>query len=317
MIGIVDCELLYNQNSIPNIACMKISYAYKSIGRLVELADLAMLNKYSTLYVCKVFSSTPTPSIIHNNVIYGGTGFTNKYIPLPKWIDGNLDYDLYKSITKSNYYIDYDIGYLTRGCIRKCSNCINKDSTKCIEGMKPSSFITKHNKVCLLDDNFASYPNLTKMINILTTFNKPIEFKTGIDFRLLSNKDAQQLFKLPTINGWNFSFDSMNEAEECKDKFYLLDDNLKKEDIHFYLFTRYDKYNKYNNDFYISDINDLLNRISLLYTKQYNLHIILHENHSNYDSVYNCISSWCSNSNYQKLYNIKEFIRKKSGFHLW
>ena len=136
-IGIIDADLLDNGTRHPNLALMKISGFYKEIGDTVELLfNYDTINDYDLVYLSKVFDFTKIPikPCQYKNLKIGGSGFFWKYAPsLPNEIEHHMpDYHLYDkwiekevergiSINKYKDYINYSIGFTTRGCIRHCS----------------------------------------------------------------------------------------------------------------------------------------------------------------------------------------------------
>lgn len=152
-IAIIDADIVgKHKHRFPNLACMKISAYHKSLGNNVELVTnyehLCFFNMslYDKIYISKVFTDTPCPQWILEmpNVEYGGTGFFYDKAPkLPDEIEHIMpDYHLYddwiknciKNGAKENeftYYLNYSIGFLTRGCFRQCEFCVNKNYKKC------------------------------------------------------------------------------------------------------------------------------------------------------------------------------------------
>lgn len=119
-----------------------------------------------------MFTDTPFPDEILKlpNVEYGGTGFFYDKAPnLPDEIEHHMpDYGLYDEYVaerkdkgkKVSNYTDYSIGYLTRGCFRKCSFCVNQKYDRVIEHSPLSEFYDPdRKKICLLNDNFFGCPN--------------------------------------------------------------------------------------------------------------------------------------------------------------
>ena len=52
------------------------------------------------------------------------------------------------------YYLGYSIGFLTRGCFRKCSFCVNQNYDRVYVHSALSEFVDdSQKKICLLDDN--------------------------------------------------------------------------------------------------------------------------------------------------------------------
>lgn len=142
-IGIIDADLLYRKrHRFPNLACMKLSAYWKEQGFETELLlDYSQAGEYDRLYVSKVFTDTFVPEHIltRETTVYGGTGFFYDKAPvLPEAIEHHTpDYHLYDQMVKEHsegekkkkefqFYTEYSIGFLTRGCFRKCSFCVNK-----------------------------------------------------------------------------------------------------------------------------------------------------------------------------------------------
>lgn len=171
-IGIIDADLLYRKrHRFPNLACMKLSAYWKEQGFETELLlDYSQAGEYDRLYVSKVFTDTFVPEHIltRETTVYGGTGFFYDKAPvLPEAIEHHTpDYHLYDQMVKEHsegekkkkefqFYTEYSIDFLTRGCFRKCSFCVNKNST----GAAPASpleefYDPSRKKLCFLDDNF-------------------------------------------------------------------------------------------------------------------------------------------------------------------
>lgn len=121
---------------------MKLSGYYKELGDNVILkTDYKGLNSFDKVFISKVFTDTPIDEKILKlpNVEYGGTGFFYDKAPkLDEEIEHHMpDYHLYDEWVNEQlenggkrldfkYYLDYSIGFLTRGCFRQCSFCVNK-----------------------------------------------------------------------------------------------------------------------------------------------------------------------------------------------
>ena len=111
IIGLHDSD----NTGFPNYALMKISAWHKARGDSVEW--FMPLMRYDKVYSSKVFTFTPEDPYLPENTIRGGTGY-GIYGTLPDEIDAMYpDYSIYPDC-------DYAIGFLTRGCIRKCPWCI-------------------------------------------------------------------------------------------------------------------------------------------------------------------------------------------------
>jgi hypothetical protein len=152
------------------------------------------------------FYPAPKPNWMRNKkqpeILIGGTGFYFDKAPnLPTEIEHHMpDYNLYdewiefevakekeakgdkfnKSYFMSQFkeYTDYSIGFLTRGCFRKCKFCVNQkyDHVFCHSPLEEFYDPTRK-KICLLDDNFFGCPNWKTMIKGLINTGKPFKFK--------------------------------------------------------------------------------------------------------------------------------------------
>lgn len=140
-IAIIDAEIIgKSKHRFPNLCSMKLSSYHKRLGDDVSLVlSYEGLEAYDKVYISKAFTKTPVPFDVLNkpNVEYGGTGFFyDKAIPLLYEIEHAMpDYHLYdewvqekieSGVKRSEftYYLDYSIGYLTRGCFRGCYYCV-------------------------------------------------------------------------------------------------------------------------------------------------------------------------------------------------
>ena len=108
-------------HNFPNLALMKISAWCKANGDTVSWYDPLFSGEYGMLYASKVFTFTPDYDFFPVNkkwvIRKGGTGY-RLYEDLPQYIDNMLpDYSIYPQY-------DFAIGFLSRGCIRKCPWCV-------------------------------------------------------------------------------------------------------------------------------------------------------------------------------------------------
>ena len=99
----------------PNYALMKLSAYHKAQGDHVEW--WIPMVKYDRVYSSKIFTFSPEDLMLPPDTIKGGTGY-GILDELPPEVDAMFpDYSLYPDC-------DHAIGFLTRGCIRKCPWCI-------------------------------------------------------------------------------------------------------------------------------------------------------------------------------------------------
>ena len=227
-VGIVDADLLAGREyRHPNLAAMKLSAYHKRQGNVVSLVpSYQHVTSFDRVFICCVFTDTAgtvPPAILRlPNVQHGGTGFFfDRAPPLPPTIEHSRpDYSLYSlwPRCKDNpYYTDCSIGFLTRGCFRRCKFCVNHNRRRCRKASPLREFYDRQkSKVCLLDDNVLAYKGHRELIEELVHTcerDKNLwEFKQGIDIRLLTPPVAN-LFDSPSHFGEViFAFDSIKDT---------------------------------------------------------------------------------------------------------
>lgn len=325
-IAIIDADLIgRKKHRFPNLACMKISGYYKELGNEVELKiDYENLERYSKVFISKVFTDTFIEEHILYlpNVEYGGTGFYYDKAPeLPNEIEHHMpDYHLYdewieKQIEKGckpsefKEYKDYSIGFLTRGCFRKCSFCVNKKYDRVFEHSPLEEFLDpSRKKIILLDDNFFGCPNWKQLLNDLRGTNKPFKFKQGMDERILTQEKCELLFSSKYDSDPYFAFDNIEDYKLIEEKLQLIRETTDKQCV-FYVLCGFDRKDNYNKDFWQNDILNTFKRIELL-MKYKCLPYIMRFNkyeESPYRGLYISIARWCNQPSFFKKKSLREF----------
>lgn len=325
-IAIIDADLIgRKKHRFPNLVCMKLSSYHKQKDDNVELKlDYDCLDNYDKVYIAKVFTDTPIESSVldKENVEYGGTGFFyDKAKSLPYEIEHTTpDYDLYldwvnkeiesgRNAKDYKYYTDYSIGFLTRGCFRKCSFCVNKNYNK-VELHSPlSEFLNNTKKgICLLDDNFLGSPKWKELLQELQNTKKKFQFKQGLDERLLTDESCKLLFSSKYDGDYIFAFDNYKDKNIIESKLKLIRKYTNKVPK-FYCLCAYDRDNKYDEEFWVNDIKDLFARIEILakyrclpYIMRYNKYI-----ESPYKGLYIALANWCNVPAVFKKMSLEEF----------
>lgn len=188
-------RLLASDSKIPNIAIMKISSYHKSLGDDVDWYN-PMFDMYNTdiFYESKVFTFSPQYQYypLNAKIIRGGTGIDVKS-KLDDEIEriSDLDYSLYPDC-------DYSIIFLSRGCIRKCQFCVVPKKEGIIHKVASPKLNPNGKWIMLLDNNFFACREWRENIEILKSYNQPIDFNQGIDLRILTEEMAIALGQLKT-----------------------------------------------------------------------------------------------------------------------
>ena len=323
-VGIIDADLISRKkHRFPNLACMKISAYHKQKGNDVNLLlSYDEIENYDRVFISKVFVETPVPEGITNLswVEYGGTGFFyDAAPPLPYEIEHIMpDYHLYDGFVvdllekgtkprELQYYTDFSIGFMTRGCIRGCSFCVNKNYRICSKHSPVSEFLDPDRKyICLLDDNVLSCKEWRSIFEELNATGKRFQFKQGMDERLLTDEKCEVIFNSRWIGDYIFAFDNIQDRRLVERKLSLLRRHTNKIPK-FYVFCGYnhDAPNIYPDGFWEKDIHDVFERIRVLISHQALPYIMRYKDYekSPYRGMYITLARWC---------NQPSFIKKKS-----
>ena len=346
-IGIIDADLLAStRHRFPNLACMKISSWHKSMGDDVVLMMDWDTSPYDKVYVSKVFIKTRIPcepdnqedknesSVIgwyaHNTflqdpkIVYGGTGFFyDQAPPLDPDIEHIMpDYHLYdgwvteqiasgKKRTQFTYYLDYSIGYLTRGCFRGCEFCVNRNCKQSSPASPLTEFYDASRKyICFLDDNFLACPCWKELITAVHQTKKPFEFKQGLDERLLTDEKCALMASWRYKGEMIFAFDNIEDAP-------LITRNIEIWRKHsnratkFYCFCAFDRRGGYDKDFWKQDILNLFARFRILSQQRCLPYVMRHENYnqSPFRGMYVTLARWCNQPSMFKRKTFRQFCQ--------
>ncbi len=338
-VAVIDADLIgRKKHRFPNLVCEKISAYWKERNATVELKlDYDNLNKYDQVYIAKVFTDTPFPSKIKETkkIHLGGTGFYFDKAPnLPDEIEHHKpDYHLYdgwieseveraekeckangKEFKKSNFmvqfkeYTDYSIGFMTRGCFRKCPFCVNKKYDHVFLHSPLEEFYDpERKKICLLDDNILGCPGWRDIIQELINTGKPFKFKQGMDERLLTDERCKILFSANYDGDYTFAFDNIGDYDLIHKKLKMIRRYTKAKNIKFYVLVGFES----------TDANDIVNmwkRVALLMKYQCLPYIMRYQNkndtpwkRSEYANMYVTMARWCNQPNFYKKMSFRQF----------
>lgn len=325
-IGIIDADLLDNGTRHPNLALMKISGYNKEQGHSVTLLDSYLgLDSYDKVYASKVFTFTNVPEGITSlpNVVFGGTGFfEDGGENLPYEIEHHMpDYDLYKDYANAEInkgrnkkavsdYLDYSIGFTTRGCFRKCSFCVNKKYDKAVIHSPVKEFFDPTRPyIYLWDDNFLAYGGWEKILDDLEATGKPFQFRQGLDLRLMTDKKAKRLSKTRYHGDFIFAFDHLEERDLIEEKLKLWK-RYSIKTTKLYVLCAYNSQDE-------RDISDTFERIKILMKYGCLPYIMRYESYKNspYKAIYIQIARWCNQPQFFKKKSFRQFCEANQDYH--
>ena len=332
-IAVIDADLLgRSRHRFPNLACMKISGFHKAAGNDVTLIfDYGNLEKFDKVYISKVFTDTPVPedALSRSNVCFGGTGFYYDKAPkLPDEIEHHMpDYHLYDEWVERQialggkrgeykYYLDYSIGFLTRGCFRGCEFCVNRNYKR-VSCHSPLTefFDPSRKKICMLDDNFLGAASWKHMLKEVQATGKPYQFRQGLDERVLTDEKCKMLFSSKYDGDYMFAFDNLADAELIEEKIKLAR-RYTSAVMKFYCFTGFDRTGRWDDEFWKRDIFELLSRIEILMRNRCLPYVMRYSRYveSPYRGMYITIARWCNQPSLYKKKSLREFaLLNKEG----
>lgn len=327
-VAIIDADLIgRKKHRFPNLACMKLSAYHKGMGDYVELLTSYELIGWDLVYVSKVFTDTEVPEevLAAPNVVCGGTGFFyEKAPPLPEEVEHSFpDYHLYDDWVREKleaggkrkdyvYYLDYSIGFLTRGCFRKCAFCVNKTYDHCFPHSPLSEFMDPERpKLCFLDDNFFACPKWEQIIEEVQATGKRFQFKQGLDERLLTDK------KIHSFMSWNYDMDFIFAFDNIEDR-PIIEKKLRRirelypeswKHLKFYVLCGFDNVGGWDDTFFPQDIANTFERIRILDRYRAYPYVMRYEKcyTSRWSGIYSAVAAWANQPNIFKKFTFREF----------
>lgn len=231
-IGLLDVD----GHNFPNLALMKLSAWHKSQGDIVSW--YMGVEPYDRVYLSKVFAFTPDEGrvIQADEVLRGGSG----YRLFDQWLPDEIehicpDYSLYPM-----YQDAY--GFLTRGCVNKCSFCIVPRKEGAIRPHADiSEFLDGRKSAVLMDNNVIASEWGLMQIEKIISMKVKVDFNQGVDCRIIArNKDlANLLARVPWKRYLRMAYNSSSITEEVKAAIaYLKEAGLSPRKLFFYMLVK-------------------------------------------------------------------------------
>lgn len=340
-LGIIDADLLDNGTRHPNLACMKIAAYYIKHGwDVVLLESYDDLDQYDLVSISRVFSFTKVPPVIYkdgkshegeehpelflkDNIQIGGTGFYYEKAPdLPYEIEHMKPYyDLYKDYIQKKIdsgeprkrycdYLDFSIGFATRGCFRKCEFCVNKKYDRVFKASPISEFLDESRpRIYLWDDNFMASPDFNEILDELISTGRKFQFRQGLDMRLMTHKKAEKLSQVNYFGDYIFAFDHIEEKKTIEKKLKIWRTHNSKS-TKLYVLTGYDSQDEI-------DIENTFERIRILMKYSCVPYIMRYEEYkeSRFRSMYVQLARWCNQPAFVKKQSFRQYCENNERYH--
>lgn len=217
-IGLLDDD---SHHGFPNLALLKCATWHRRQGDSVEW--YIQFEHYDRVYHSKIFTFKPKyPYPINaDEVIRGGTGFGAPYSKLPHEIDRfQPDYSMQVGFDGSTA-----IGFLTRGCIRRCPWCV---VPKAEGAVKPYMTVDEiaidgRDRLFLMDNNILASDYGLSQIERIIDLHLKVDFNQAMDARLVTPEVAKLLARTQWIDYIRFGCDTTAQVNHCEKAMSLID----------------------------------------------------------------------------------------------
>ena len=195
----------------PNLALAKLAAWHREHGDEVSIFD-PLFGPYDRVFASKVFRETPDNPYLPWDVRIGGTGY-DPFIELGGGTEeARPDWSLWPWWKK-------DMGFSTRGCVRRCGFCIVPVKEGRIRIVAEfGDLSTGRSDLILLDNNLTAAPieHFRAVCRDATKAGVRIVFSQGLDARLLTDEHAAILRRTKTEKTIRMAFDHVRDEEAVR-----------------------------------------------------------------------------------------------------
>ena len=239
------------------------------------------------------------------------------------------DYDLYKPYIEQQIakgrsrvyykdYLDYSIGFLTRGCFRHCEFCVNRLENRVYPHSELSDFVDDNRPyIYLWDDNFfaAPLPFVIQKLNELIATKKPFQFRQGLDIRLIDTQKAQLLGRSRYHGDMIFAFDHWSDRNIIVKKLKIWKKYCPAKTTKFYLFCGFEL-TPTSDEKLFEDVCQLFWRIRILMQFGCLGYVMRHEDYHKHPlgNIYTQIARWCNQPQFYKKMSFHEFVDRNQYY---
>ena len=209
-------------STIPNLALMHISTWRKSLGIETGWNFEDPDEVWASCIFHKNAHKVDGLKFFYPNakIDIGGGGISLQK-SLPSEVDLMMpDYALYPDC-------NYDLGFTSRGCNRKCYFCIvPRKEGKFHIHQHPSEFHDpSHRDIMLMDNNILFDKTwFFEVTDWILSNDLRVDFNQGLDLRLMDNDIAKRIAELRPMKMWHFAFDSLDYRDSVESGLKMLAD---------------------------------------------------------------------------------------------
>ena len=228
-------------------------------------------------------------------------------------------------------YEKFSIGFLTRGCFRHCTFCVNKMESSVVPYSRLEWFLDDERDekgrlvrpyIYLWDDNFLASPKSVwqPLLQQLIDSNRPFQFRQGLDERMLAQSPdgelmAEMLSKSKYHGDFIFAFDNWSDRKLIERALKVWKRHNPKKGTKFYLFCGF-KQSPDNKKKFYRDIWELFQRIRVL--MQYGCvgYVMRHEDYHKAPiaNIYVQIARWCNQQQFYKKMSFWQFCYRNQSY---
>lgn len=237
-IGLIDVD-----SKIPNLALMKISSYYKSLGAKVEFVKPNQ--QYEKIFASAIFTRSrekceSLKEYYGDKIEIGGTGWN-----LNKKLDSKIeqmkpDYNLYSieeiaskmkgigtkecKLKKATEIVNAGMGFTSRGCVRQCGFCfVPKKEGEFRQDSEIKDLINpKSNILILHDNNLTADPNCIDKLNEIRDRKLIVDINQGCDVRLMNEDIAKSLSEVKHLRSIHYAWDLMGFENQVMEGIEIL-----------------------------------------------------------------------------------------------
>ena len=247
-------------------------------------------------------------------------------------------YDDYIGVMENNHssaayykdYKEYSIGFLTRGCFRRCPFCVNKLERKAVPYSKLSDFLDneidektgklKRPYIYLWDDNFLASPHWEQMLDELNATGRPFQFRQGLDERILGqNRRGEEMAKKLANSNYHgdfiFAFDNWFDRKIIVRALKIWKHYCPKKETKLYLFCGFHQ-SPNNKKAFQQDIAEIFMRICVLMRYGCLGYVMRHEDYKRAPiaNIYVQIARWCNQPGFFRNLSFWQYCYKNQTY---